>query len=144
MLDMKNAPPKTLLRPTPPSPDLVKEIILENTSLAPLPRGRRVVPAMVGESFKAFDKHSTEGQNAAFTVCLFGKERFGGDGGGITVGLVKKSGGDVEGEEEEEGCVEEERDFLGMGFEDGIIHSQKMMEREEQNLWTVGNELHAF
>ncbi|KAL2502108.1 uncharacterized protein Fot_35956 [Forsythia ovata] len=60
--DMKMAPPNTPLRPTSPSPDRVKEIILAKTSLAPFPSGRSVVPAIVGDSFRTVDKLSTEGQ----------------------------------------------------------------------------------
>lgn len=61
-LDIKNAPPRTLLNPTSPSPDRVKEMILENTSVTPLPRGRSVVPAIVGERLRILDKLSREGQ----------------------------------------------------------------------------------
>lgn len=58
IVDTKKAPPRILLRPTAPLPDLVKETIEANTSGAPFPSERRVTPAMVGESFKIFDKLS--------------------------------------------------------------------------------------
>ncbi|KAK9157631.1 hypothetical protein Scep_004205 [Stephania cephalantha] len=61
-VDTNRAPPNTLLRPTSPVPALVKETRLENTSGAPLPRERRVTPAMVGESFRKLDKLSNEEQ----------------------------------------------------------------------------------
>lgn len=61
-LDTKNAPPRTLFRPTSPSPVLVKDTILAKTSGAPLPRERRVTPAIVGDSLKILDKPSKEGQ----------------------------------------------------------------------------------
>ncbi|KAL2502231.1 uncharacterized protein Fot_36079 [Forsythia ovata] len=72
--DMKMAPPNTPLRPTSPSPDRVKEIILAKTSLAPFPSGRSVVPAIVGDSFRTVDKLSTEGQkySAVATVHAVG------------------------------------------------------------------------
>jgi hypothetical protein len=62
ILETKKAPPKTLLRPTAPLPDLVKETIEAKTSGAPFPNERRVTPAMVGESFKILDKLSKEEQ----------------------------------------------------------------------------------
>jgi len=58
-LETKKAPPKTQLRPTRfvvVAP--VKDTMLENTSGAPLPRERRVTPAIVGESLKSLDKPS--------------------------------------------------------------------------------------
>lgn len=61
-LETKKAPPRTLFRPTSASPDLVKEMMLAKTSGAPLPRERRVMPAMVGDSFRVLDKPSKEGQ----------------------------------------------------------------------------------
>lgn len=62
VLDTKKAPPRTLLRPISPLPDLVKETIEAKTSGAPFPSERRVTPAMVGESFKILDKLSKEEQ----------------------------------------------------------------------------------
>ena len=62
ILDTKNAPPKILLSPTSPSSERVNETMPEKTSVAPFPRGRRVVPAIVGERFKVLDKLSKEGQ----------------------------------------------------------------------------------
>lgn len=61
-LDTKNAPPKTIFRPTSPSLVLVKETILAKTSAAPFPSERRVTPAIVGDSFNTLDKFSKEEQ----------------------------------------------------------------------------------
>ncbi|KAL5708693.1 hypothetical protein ACHQM5_019459 [Ranunculus cassubicifolius] len=62
MQETKKTPPKTLLRPTPPVPSPIKETKLENTSFAPLPKERRVTPAIAGESFRTIAKLSKEEQ----------------------------------------------------------------------------------
>lgn len=62
ILETKKAPPRTLFRPTSPSSDRVKETILEKTSDAPLPRARRVTPAIVGGSFRILDRLSSDEQ----------------------------------------------------------------------------------
>ena len=61
-LETKKAPPRILLRPTSPSLEPVKEIMLEKTSEAPFPSERRATPAMVGESFRVLERLSREGQ----------------------------------------------------------------------------------
>uniref|UniRef100_A0A0V0H1K4 Putative ovule protein n=1 Tax=Solanum chacoense TaxID=4108 RepID=A0A0V0H1K4_SOLCH len=67
--EMKNAPPNTLLSPTVPLLlDRVNDMILEKTSLAPFPRGRRVVPAIAGERFMTLDKPSAQGQKYSAAV----------------------------------------------------------------------------
>lgn len=58
-LDTKKAPPRMLLRPT-LLLDPVKETTLAKKSGAPLPRERRVTPAIVGGSLKILDKPSKE------------------------------------------------------------------------------------
>jgi hypothetical protein len=68
--DMKEAPPTTVLRPismfVPPSP--INDTKLEKTSEAPLPRERRVTPAIVGDSFKSLDRLSSEEQKYSEAV----------------------------------------------------------------------------
>lgn len=61
-VETKNAPPRMLLRPTSLVFSPMKETMLANKSGAPFPRERRVAPAMVGESFKVFDRPSREEQ----------------------------------------------------------------------------------
>lgn len=58
-VETNKAPPKIQLMPTKfVDVDAENETMVENTSGAPLPKERSVTPAIVGESFKSFDKPS--------------------------------------------------------------------------------------
>lgn len=60
--ETKNAPPMTLLSPTSSAPEPENETMLANTSLAPLPRDKRVTPAMVGDSLRSLERPSRDEQ----------------------------------------------------------------------------------
>ena len=54
--DTKETPPRTVLKPMSRVPLSWKETRLEKTSGAPLPRERRVTPAIVGDNLSNLDK----------------------------------------------------------------------------------------
>jgi hypothetical protein len=66
--EIKEPPPRTVLKPMSCVPLPLKETSVAKTSLAPLPRERRVTPAIVGESLKTLERLSREGQKYSEAV----------------------------------------------------------------------------
>ncbi|KAJ1393263.1 putative sodium/potassium/calcium exchanger 3-like [Sesbania bispinosa] len=70
--DTKETPPRTVFKPMLRVPLPWKDTRLEKTSQAPLPRERRVTPAIVGDNLSNLDKFSREGQKYSEVVYALG------------------------------------------------------------------------